>query len=121
MNCERARQATCAHLEGTLSAADRMAYEAHLSGCPSCRRFLELARTTTCQQVADFLSDYLEGELAAEERAAFERHLGLCPPCVEYMRSLEKTIEAGRSLCDEDCPPIPDELVKAILESRRQT
>jgi len=120
MNCASLREATCAYLGERLSSEARAAYEAHLGSCSSCRRFLELARTTTCKQVADFLSDYLEHELASEERAAFERHLRLCPPCVDYMRSLQATIAAGRSLCAEDSPPMPDALVEAILKSRRQ-
>ena len=121
MNCDQLRESTCAWLAGELDPAARTAFESHLDGCGPCRRFLELARSTTCKHVADFLSDYLEDELALEERAAFERHLRLCPPCIDYMHTLETTIEAGRSLCDEPCPPLPDELVRAILESRRQS
>jgi anti-sigma factor RsiW len=120
MNCEVLRTSTCGYLGKTLAPAERSAYEAHLAVCASCQRFLELARSTRCKDVADFLSDYLEGELSAEERAAFERHIRLCPPCVTYMRSLEATIEVGRSLCDEECPPVPEDLVAAILKSRRK-
>lgn len=119
MNCQQLRESVCAYLGGSLPAGQSSAYEAHLAGCESCRHFLEVARSTSCKQVADFLSDYIEDELPAEERAAFERHLRLCPPCVDYMHSLEATIRAGHDLCDDDCPPIPDELVRAILDSRR--
>jgi anti-sigma factor RsiW len=121
MNCEQLREATCAYLGEGLEPGARTAFDAHLGACDSCRRFLELARSTTCKQVADFLSDYLEDELADEERAAFERHLRLCPPCVDYMHTLETTIEAGHSLCDEPCPPVPDALVRAILEARHRS
>jgi len=120
MNCEGLRTSTCAYLGSTLAAGERGAFEAHLAACTSCQRFLELARSTRCKDVAEFLSEYLEGGLSGEERAAFERHIRLCPPCVSYMRSLEATIEVGRSLCDEECPPVPDDLVAAILKSRRQ-
>jgi len=119
MNCEGLRTSTCGYLGQTLAPVERSAFEAHLSACSSCQRFLELARSTRCKDVAEFLSDYLEGGLALEERAAFERHIRLCPPCVVYMRSLETTIEVGRSLCDEECPPVPEDLVAAILKSRR--
>ena len=120
MNCEKLRESTCSYLGQGLEPDVRKAFEAHLGDCPSCRRFLELARATTCKQVAEFLSDYLEEGLADEERAAFERHLRACPPCVDYMHTLETTIEAGRSLCEESGPPIPEALVRAILEARRQ-
>lgn len=120
MNCEELRTSTCAYLGATLSAGERRAFEEHLGACVSCQRFLELARTTRCKDVAEFLSEYLEGGLSGEERAAFERHLRLCPPCVSYMRSLEATIDVGRSLCDEPCPPMPDDLIAAILKSRRE-
>jgi anti-sigma factor RsiW len=118
MDCRRMREATCSFLAGELPAAARGACEAHLAGCDGCRDFLELARRTNCKHVADFLSDYIDDELAGEERAAFERHLELCPRCVDYMRSFEATVRAGREVCGDDCPPIPDELVRAILDSR---
>jgi hypothetical protein len=35
------------------------------------------------------------------------------------MRSFEATVRAGREVCGDDCPPIPDELVRAILDARR--
>lgn len=119
MNCDELRTAACAYLGGQLPAGDRAAFDAHLGGCEACRGFLELFRATTCKHVADFLSDYLEQELPTEQRDAFERHLELCPPCLDYMRSLQTTIRAGRSLCEDDAPPVPDALVRAILEARR--
>ena len=73
MDCQGLRRTTCAYLGQELSEQERGAYEAHLASCPACRRFLEVARVTTCKHVADFLSDYIEDELPDEERAAFER------------------------------------------------
>ena len=122
MKCEQLREATCAYLGGQLEAEPLAAFEEHLAACSSCRRFLEVARSTTCKQVVEFLSDYLEDELPGEERVAFERHLNLCPPCVDYMRSLETAIEAGRKACADEAPPqVPEALVQAILKARRES
>jgi len=120
LDCQGMRAHTCAFLGDQLSDELRSAVEAHLAACQACRDLLEVARRTSCKHVADFLSDYIEGELPEDERVVFEGHLQMCPPCVDYMRSLETTIRAGHELCGDDCPPIPDELVRAILESRRR-
>jgi len=120
MDCRGMREVTCSFLGGELADAARAACEAHLAGCAACRDFVETARRTNCKHVADFLSDYIDDELAGEERVVFERHLEACPRCVDYMRSFEATVRAGREACGDDCPPIPDELVRAILDSRRR-
>lgn len=119
MDCRAMRERTCAYLGEELDAASRAAFEAHVAGCSDCSELLELARRTSCKHVSDFLSDYVDDELASEERAAFERHIELCPRCVDYVRSFEATVRAGREVCGDDCPPIPDELVRAILAARR--
>jgi anti-sigma factor RsiW len=78
--------------------------------------------TISCREVLDFLAAYLEGELAPGVRAAFERHLALCPACVDYLESYRETIRLGRAAYDPDGPApaeIPEELVAAILASRR--
>lgn len=78
----------------------------------------------TCREVLEFLADYLDESLGAEERAAFDRHLAVCPPCVAYLDGYRETIRLSRtSLRDEDeaaLPPLPDELVAAILRSRKR-
>lgn len=120
LDCLGMRAHTCAYLAGELDRAVQAAVEAHLTACATCSELLEVARRTSCKQVADFLSDYIEGELAEGEREVFEGHLKMCPPCVDYMHSLETTIRAGREVCGEDCPPMPDALVRAILDARRR-
>ena len=74
----------------------------------------------TCREVIDFLMDYSSGELDPAIRKEFERHLGLCPPCVAYLDTYQKTVELEKSLCDPDgaAPPIPEDLVQAILSAR---
>jgi anti-sigma factor RsiW len=76
-----------------------------------------------CREFAEFIADYLAGELEAEPRAAFDRHLDRCHNCNAYLANYRHTIALGKSafVDDEaDVPSdIPDDLVKAILDSRR--
>lgn len=120
MNCDEARNQTCSYLGGTLAGDARATFEAHLARCPECSRFVELGRSTSCRDLADFLSEYLEGRLPAAQRAVFESHLSACPPCVDYMRSFERTIEVGKQACSGETK-IPERLVQAILKARKQT
>jgi len=78
----------------------------------------------TCCEVIDFLLEYLSGELSASERAEFEQHLAECPDCAAYLKSYEQTIKLGKAVfADPEAPvpqDVPEELVQAILASRRQ-
>jgi anti-sigma factor RsiW len=77
----------------------------------------------TCRELADFIADYLAGALPDETQAQFERHLDACGNCVKYLDGYRTTVELGRRAFDDldaDVPAaVPEELVKAILESRR--
>ena len=75
----------------------------------------------TCQHVLDYLSDYVDGRLSPEERARFEEHLAICPQCVDYLENFKATLAACRDLRDAQyhmLPPMPEELVQAILAAR---
>lgn len=77
----------------------------------------------TCREFAEFLDAYLAGMLLAEEKGAFERHLAVCNDCVRYLDGYRRTVDACRKLGDEtDRVPeeVPDDLVRAILASRRR-
>lgn len=88
----------------------------------------------TCQELADFIADYVAGELPPEELAAFEEHLAVCPPCIRYLESYRRTIELAReaylgagdarSASGARRPPpppsMPEELIRAILASRKK-
>lgn len=72
-----------------------------------------------CREMAAFLMEYTSGDLPPDVRARFDEHLRRCPECVCYMKTYEFTVKA----CHEagaayDAPPLPDELVRAILASR---
>jgi predicted anti-sigma-YlaC factor YlaD len=76
----------------------------------------------TCRECADFLSDYLEGELTDEVRVVFERHLSRCPNCEIYLSQFRTTLQAERCAFGEEAEvsgSIPEELVQAILASRK--
>ena len=72
----------------------------------------------TCQEVIDFLTDYLDGQLPLNQRLAFELHLSLCRDCRSYLHNFKTTIAAAKQTRD-DAASMPEELVKAILQSRR--
>ena len=78
----------------------------------------------TCRELVDFLMAYLDDELDAAQRGAFEQHVEACPPCIAYLETYRRTVELGRSICDDpdlDGPvpeDVPDELVAAILAAR---
>jgi anti-sigma factor RsiW len=78
----------------------------------------------TCREFADFMFEYLAGELAGDARARFERHLSRCPSCVAYLAQYRATVAAGRDAFaqgEQDLPTeVPEELIQAILASRRR-
>jgi anti-sigma factor RsiW len=79
----------------------------------------------TCREVLDFVMAYLDGELTADVRSEFERHLTVCPQCVDYLNSYRATVELEQQAFppregDAARRPVPEDLVKAILASRKR-
>lgn len=78
----------------------------------------------TCREFVEFLMDYLDGELPAGQRGVFDRHLELCAPCVAYLQSYLETVHLESRALDADRDPlpedVPEQLVRAILEARKQ-
>ncbi|MEZ5319575.1 MAG: zf-HC2 domain-containing protein [Vicinamibacterales bacterium] len=89
----------------------------------------------TCREMTDFLVDYVSGELDPAVVAEFEPHLERCPNCRVYVTQYRETIiaarlavgagaasDAARGAADraDDPPPMPDELVRAILNAIRK-
>jgi len=78
----------------------------------------------TCRDFVEFLWKYSSEDLSEDERAQFDAHLATCAPCVRYLKSYHETIQAGKgSFTDLDDlvpPEVPEELVHAILSSRKQ-
>jgi predicted anti-sigma-YlaC factor YlaD len=74
-----------------------------------------------CREMAEFLLDYDSGELPEEVRVTFDEHLKRCPECVCYLKNYAFTVRACREAGTvRDLPPLPEELIKAILASRPQ-
>ena len=76
----------------------------------------------SCREVLDFLAAYLAGELPEGVRSDFEHHLTRCPECVHYLESYRETVRLVQVACDLDGPVpdgVPEELVEAILASKR--
>lgn len=78
----------------------------------------------TCREFADFIMGYLDGDLPPAVQAPFEHHISLCQACHRYLSQYKATIAAGRAAFQEPDgalpSEVPEELVSAILESRRQ-
>ena len=76
----------------------------------------------SCREVLDFLAAYLDGELPEGVQSEFERHLTRCPECVHYLESYRETARLVQRARDLDGPApdeVPEELVEAILASKR--
>lgn len=74
----------------------------------------------TCREVIDFVSDYLDGALPGETLTIFEGHLAICPDCRAYIDNFRLTLKATKAAyASQDSLAIPEELVRAILASRR--
>lgn len=78
-------------------------------------------RITTCRDLIDFILESLEGALDEFQAEDFQRHLALCVSCRAYLESYVTTIRVGQVVLRYDDTPasVPEELVKAILTSRR--
>jgi anti-sigma factor RsiW len=78
----------------------------------------------TCREFAEFIGEYLSGELPSDVTAQFERHMSRCANCDAYLANYRMTIDLGRqAFADDeaDLPTdVPDDLVNAILASRRK-
>ena len=75
----------------------------------------------TCRELVALLAEYLSSELSREQAGAFDAHLAQCCACQNYTRAYGATITASETAFNgpEAFVPVSDELVQAILESRR--
>ncbi len=74
----------------------------------------------SCEEAEEFILAYLEGELAPRQKRAFEWHLKLCRECRDYLKAYQRSLQLGKAaLTEEMLPPLPDDLVKAIMASRK--
>ena len=79
--------------------------------------------TLTCRDFIEFLIDYVDGELPDDRRRIFDEHLAICPDCVAYLDSYTTTVKLEKlAFSEQGSLPadLPDELVEAILKSKRR-
>jgi len=78
----------------------------------------------TCKEFEDFVLRYLDDELSDHQRSSFERHMRVCRECREYLAAYQRAMEVGRAVLPSSDDPVPDDvpedLIKAILEARKQ-
>jgi anti-sigma factor RsiW len=70
MACQELVEVITEYIEGTLPAADRVRFEAHLQVCPHCNRYLDQFRTTI-EQAGRIRADELPEELTGQLLEAF--------------------------------------------------
>ena len=77
-----------------------------------------------CKSLIGFLDDYIERRLPLSRRVAFDVPLAMCRSCRRYLRSYRKTVALAKEARDaEDAapPPMPEDMVRAILDSMKQS
>ena len=78
------------------------------------------ARSITCKELTEVLTDYLEGTLPPEDRAALEAHLALCEGCANYVDQMRQTIRVVHELRPADVEATaPDDLLEAFRAWQR--
>jgi anti-sigma factor RsiW len=77
-----------------------------------------------CKEFEDFIVSYLDGELSERQQSVFEWHLRICPACREYLAAYQCAMEVGRAALPSsyDSVPghVPEDLIRAILDARKQ-
>jgi anti-sigma factor RsiW len=78
----------------------------------------------SCREFEAFILDYLESQLSTAQKLTFEKHMRICSECREYLAAYKRSIELGQAVFSDLNAAVPDDvpedLVKAILESQKQ-
>lgn len=69
-----------------------------------------------CKEIFAMLSEYLDMELPANACDEIEAHLKDCPPCIEFVESLQKTIEMCHQYSHDSGPSQLSDTSRAALE-----
>lgn len=70
----------------------------------------------SCKQVGEQGSAFLDGELSTTQWLRFRWHLLNCRPCAEFLRQLDITVDAVRSLPGEEGQQMRGELLDVFEE-----
>lgn len=63
------------------------------------------AKSLTCREVVELLSDYLDGALEDDLRRTVERHLAACEGCDRALAQVRETIRLTGMLREEHLTP----------------
>jgi len=120
-SCHVFRTAAHDYFLGALAPAEERRLNEHVAVCQECAEFQGLCSELSCRELCETLNDYLEGTCSDRTREIVERHLAICPDCDAYLDSYRKTISLSALACSGTMPaePVPERLVRAILEARR--
>jgi anti-sigma factor (TIGR02949 family) len=62
-----------------------------------------------CKELFALLSEYLDEELPADTCEQIRLHIAGCPPCVEFVNSLQRSVQLVRGYSAGEAPgPLPD-------------
>lgn len=76
----------------------------------------------TCEEVDGFLYDFHEGNLSPIRKLKFTLHLSMCSECRKYVNGYKNTIRTYQSgfIKADQIEKVPEDLMQAILKSRKQ-
>lgn len=80
-------------------------------------RLIGVKREPNCQEVRAASSDYVDGDLSAAESSRIESHLAWCGACAAFVRTLQATVDALRSIARTPAPTGFSDRVRARLEA----
>ena len=74
---------------------------------------------TSCERFIAGLDDFLAGELDERENERSSHHLATCTDCASYLADYQATIDLAQGAMREPSP-LPEDLIRSILASRRR-
>ena len=79
-------------------------------------------RMITCKEFEEFVLSHLDGNLTRALQTVFDLHLRLCRECRDYLAAYQRSMEVSRAVLPSPDDPVPEDvpedLIKAILDSR---
>lgn len=84
------------------------------------RWLMKMPLMISCEEFETFIMQYLEGELPRLKRMVFDMHLKVCRECRDYLAAYKLSIASAKGAIEsEKLPPVPEDLVVAILEAQK--